>query len=462
MTIPKLVLSSPADVLAAVPYLVGFHPADSLVVIGLAGPEVRLTTRWDLPAAPGDLDRLVPLLCRESVTAVFVVGYGSGGLVTPAVDTVTRLLRARGIRVAESLRAEGGRYWSYACGSATCCPAEGTPYDTERSPIAAQAVMHGLVALPDRDSLRRSVGRRGGAAMREATLRVMADLRAVWGPGGPAADEPAARFVAEGLARVRGAIGVYDAGGRLDDDAAARLGLDLAVIRVRDEAWALIDDRDAHIALWRDLTRRLEPGHVAPAASLLAAAAWHRGECALAGIALERALAADPGYSMALLLREALAHMLSPALLRDRMPTPEELDDEMGPPRAAWLAPLHALLAQDPADPAGTVDAASTAVPKAGTGGMAEPAREAGAGGAASEPMPETASRTAPEGVTEAASSRTPAAETGAGGAASRRTRAAETGTGGTSKRAPEVVPEVAPRGRARSAAGGPQSRSPS
>ncbi|GAB3903300.1 hypothetical protein GCM10027612_69630 [Microbispora bryophytorum subsp. camponoti] len=83
--------------------------------------------------------------------------------------------------------------------------------------------------------------------------------------------------MAEGLARVRRAVGLYDSGGRLDDEGAARLGLDLAVVRVRDEAWALIDDRDAHVALWRDLTRRLEPGHVAPAASLLAAAAWHRG-----------------------------------------------------------------------------------------------------------------------------------------------------------------------------------------
>ncbi|KAB8183087.1 DUF4192 domain-containing protein [Microbispora catharanthi] len=352
MTIPKLVLSSPADILAAVPYLVGFHPTDSLVVAGVAGPEVRLTTRWDLPVASGDLDRLVALLHREAVTAVFVVGYGPGALVTPAVDTVTRLLHAGGIRVAESLRAEGGRYWSYSCGSASCCPAEGTPYDTERSHVAAEAVMHGLVALPDRGSLRRSVQRCGGAAMRQATSRVLADLRAMPESGEPVADELAARFVAEGLARVRRAIGLYDSGGRLDDEGAARLGLDLAVVRVRDEAWALIDDRDAHVALWRDLTRRLETGHVAPAASLLAAAAWHRGECALAGMALERALAADPGYSMAHLLRQALTHMMSPAMLRDRMPTPEELDDEMGPPRAIWLAPLRALLARDLPGPA--------------------------------------------------------------------------------------------------------------
>ncbi|WP_327047042.1 DUF4192 domain-containing protein [Microbispora sp. NBC_01189] len=358
MTTPKLVLSTPADILSAVPYLVGFHPADSLVVTGSTGPEVRLTTRWDLPADPGELDRLVPLLRREAVSSAFLVGYGPGALVTPVVDEVTRLLRAGDIRVTESLRAEGGRYWSYSCGSATCCPAEGTPYDTGGSRVAATAVMHGLVALPDRGSLRRSVQPSGGTRMRQATLRVVAALRtrlaarhAVAEAATEAAtsaadlDEEVARFVGEALERVRAAIGLYDSGGRLGDEEAARLGLDLAVIRVRDEAWALIDDRDAHLALWRDLTRRLEPRHAAPAASLLAAAAWHRGECALAGMALERALAADPGYSMALLLRQALTHMMSPAMLRDRMPTPAELDDEMGPPRAVWLTPLRALLA---------------------------------------------------------------------------------------------------------------------
>ncbi|KAA9380957.1 DUF4192 domain-containing protein [Microbispora cellulosiformans] len=354
MTTPKLVLSSPADILSAVPYLVGFHPADSLVVTGSTGPEVRLTTRWDLPADPGELDRLVPLLRREAVTSAFLVGYGPGALVTPVVDEVTRLLLAGDIRVTESLRAEGGRYWSYSCGSATCCPAEGTPYDIGGSRVAATAVMHGLVALPDRGSLRRSVQPCGGTRMRQATLRVVAALRtrlaaldAATAAAGEAAtdlDEEAARFVGEALARVRTAIELYDSGGRLGDEGAARLGLDLAVIRVRDEAWALIDDRDAHLALWRDLTRRLEPGHAAPAASLLAAAAWQRGECALAGMALERALDADPGYSMALLLRQALTHMMSPAMLHDRMPTPAELDDEMGAPRAVWLAPLRALL----------------------------------------------------------------------------------------------------------------------
>ncbi|WP_239116909.1 DUF4192 domain-containing protein [Planotetraspora phitsanulokensis] len=352
-TTPKLVLSSPADILAAVPYLVGFHPADSLVVIGFTGASLQLSTRWDLPTGPGDLDPLAPLFVREGVTMAVLVGYGPEPVVDSAVLEAGRLLENVGVRVTEALRAEDGRYWSYACPTIVCCPDEGLPYDPVSSPVAAEAVVHGLVALPDRGSLRRTVQPSAAAAMLEASRGVAGELRARLARPGQPDDALAAELVAGGLTRVHAAIDVYASGGRLDDRAAARLGFDLSIIRVRDEAWALLDDADAHLALWKDLTRRLDPRYAAPAASLLAAAAWRSGDCALAGMAVERALEADGGYSMAHLLRDALIHMLSPASLLDRMPTPEELEAEMGPPRGCWLGPLVTWLSDEPSARAG-------------------------------------------------------------------------------------------------------------
>ncbi|GLX00744.1 DUF4192 domain-containing protein [Microtetraspora sp. NBRC 16547] len=349
-SISTLVLSTPADILAAVPYLLGFHPQDSLVVAAFAGSALRVTTRWDLPLGPRALDPLAALLRREPMTMAVLAGYGPAALVTPAIDEATRLLREAGVQVAEALRADAGRYWSYVCAQADCCPPEGTAYDPVSGRVAAEAVVHGLVALPDRRSLARSVESYGGlgrVAMGQATRRVVAETRTLLTLA-ERPDETAAAFVAAGLARVRSAIGRYDSGGRLDDEEAARLGLDLIVIRVRDEAWALIDDGPAHLALWRDLTRCLEPRFVAPAASLLAAAAWRGGDCALAGLALERALAADPAYSMANLLCQALRHLLPPDALRERMPAPEELDAQMGRPRMSWLVPLLAMLGEEP------------------------------------------------------------------------------------------------------------------
>jgi hypothetical protein len=190
--------------------------------------------------------------------------------------------------------------------------------------------------------------------MRGVTGRVAQELRRRIA-GCDDSDGLAAELVADGTARVRAAIGVYAAGGRLDDEQAARLGFDLAVIRIRDEAWALITDdaHDAHRRLWQDLTRRLEPRFVPPAASLLGMVAWRDGDSALASVALARAHEADPGYSMANLLTDALRCLLPPHVLKDRMPSPEELDLQMGVPRTSWLLPMVVLLEEPSADPVG-------------------------------------------------------------------------------------------------------------
>jgi hypothetical protein len=356
-TRPHLLLSSPLDVLAAVPYLLGFHPADSLVVIGLTGDpprgQVSVTTRWDLPLEPAATAQLVPLLRRERITQIILAGYGPGTRVTPAVDEIRALAAAAGLDVAEALRVERDRFWSYLCLSTDCCPTDGTPYDPAASPVPAQATLNGMVALRDREALERSVAPLYGAAgdgMREATAAAVDEagrrVRACRD-----ADEFATDFVTDGIALVHAAIDTYQAGQRLHDADAARLGLALAVIRVRDEAWTLIDDPTlrTHLSLWGDLTRRLEPRFVAPAAALLALAAWRDGDCALAGIALERALTADPGYSMANLLMHALRHFLSPGMLSERMPGPADLDEAMGSPRMSWLMPMIAIIDEEAA-----------------------------------------------------------------------------------------------------------------
>ena len=72
------------------------------------------------------------------------------------------------------------------------------------------------------------------------------------------------------------------------------------------------EHRQAHLALWADIVRRADGPWLPAPASLLAFTAWQAGDGTLANIALDRALAADPGYSMALLLRDILAAGVPP------------------------------------------------------------------------------------------------------------------------------------------------------
>jgi hypothetical protein len=83
--------------------------------------------------------------------------------------------------------------------------------------------------------------------------------------------------------------------------------------------------RSAHQRLWTDVVRHAPEPYVPAPASLLAFVAWQSGEGALANIAIERALAADPGYSMAQLIGQAVDAGLPPSAARLPM-TPEEVE----------------------------------------------------------------------------------------------------------------------------------------
>jgi hypothetical protein len=124
------------------------------------------------------------------------------------------------------------------------------------------------------------------------------------------------------------AIARYRDGGTITDDGlAAWLVVSLAQLPVRDDAWARMEPehRDAHRRLWTDLVRGAADAWVPAPAALLAFTAWQCGEGALASIAIDRALACDPGYSMALLLREILDAGVPPSAARLPM-SPEEVE----------------------------------------------------------------------------------------------------------------------------------------
>jgi hypothetical protein len=347
-------LRSPADVVSAIPYLVGFHPTDSVVVLCCGGADGAYAIRLDLTASDELLDHVTELITRRRPADVILAGYGPGARVTPVVERVGDRLSRDGVRLREVLRIEADRYWSYLCTDPACCPPEGTFVDVRGSAVAAAAIAGGLVALPDRDELARMIAPAGGEAMREATVQAerrltsWAEAAATDGDGaaGDAATDPggaipgavsadagaggmARRVAEEGVRLVRLLIDRARAGGDPPtDEEVAWLGVLLVNLRVRDEAWVRIDDGEigAHIRLWRDVVRRVADPYLAGPACLLAFAAWRAGEGALANLALDRALAADPHYSMARLLHELFVSGLPPWSVPLDI-TPEQLDE---------------------------------------------------------------------------------------------------------------------------------------
>ena len=133
-----------------------------------------------------------------------------------------------------------------------------------------------------------------------------------------------------GLQSVKAVIDLYRAGGALDspEEAARLLEALRSDLLVRDDSWARMEPEhgQAHLRMWTDLTRLAPRGYVAPPASLLAFTAWQLGDGALANVALDRALADAPDYSMAMLIRDAIDSGAPPSMARLPM-TPEQVAD---------------------------------------------------------------------------------------------------------------------------------------
>lgn len=318
---PRLAVRSPADLIAAVPYLLGFHPADSVVVVAMRGRRIVFAARADLPDA-GDptlpARHLAGVIDRQGPEAATVIGYGTAARVTPTVDAIRQALADAGLVVLDALRVTDGRYWSYLCTEVDCCPPDGTPYDPGASEVTAAAVFAGQVALPDRAALTAQVAPLGGpvrVAMRQAAERAERRLVRLLDEA-PAADLLGGRSLrTAGVAAVRKALRRHRRGERLTDDEVAWLSLLLTHLPVRDHAWERTDGRDEDISLWTDVLRRTEPELIAAPASLLAFAAWRAGQGALAAVALERGLSAHPDYSLALLLDDLLRRGVPPSEL---------------------------------------------------------------------------------------------------------------------------------------------------
>ena len=319
-------LSGPGEILAVLPSLCGFPPQESLVLLSLRGPRSRLglTARVDLPDPPAG--PALAALCADRMAAdgarqVVVVVLSEHGRRADLVDAVRDALEQRDVGVLEALHVSAGRWSSYTCAS-SCCPAEGTPVPTAPPVLGlvrAEQVATGRVVLPSRDDLVRSLAPpvllAATAAAQHLDQARQAWLRSRAEHGAVAARRSTLDHVQALLDRV-------GAGAPVGPVDAAVLTVGLADVQARDAVATLVLTRDEELlSVLVQVARQVVAPDDAPVCALLAWVAYARGEGALANVALDRALAARPDHSLALLLRSALDAGVHPdevrALARD-------------------------------------------------------------------------------------------------------------------------------------------------
>jgi hypothetical protein len=319
-----LVIRTPSDLIAAVPYLLGYHPVDSVTMVGLTGTRVDFGACYDLP--PPDCDEkdareaatvIAETVARQEAASVVIIGFGPPGRVTPAVLRLAQALQTVRVRVDDAMRVTDGRWWSYFCDNPRCCSPDGTACLPGDSVIAAEATLSGHVALPSRRELVAQVASIEGAArtaMTAATERArrrFSDLLA----GDPDAGRYGRAIRRAGRTAVRDAERRYRAGRTLTDDEIAWLGALLVDKAVEDFALDRVSPEEWRIRLWTDVLRRVEPAYVAAPACLLSFTAWRAGRGALARVAVDRALHEEPGHQLATIMHNLLGFGLSPHMV---------------------------------------------------------------------------------------------------------------------------------------------------
>lgn len=322
-------VSGPGDLIAALPHMLRYVPGESIVLVCMQGRRKRthLTLRYDLDLAayPDELCAdAVPRVEAVNPSAVLVVVFGE----EPPTDGLPyrELAEALGEALDETDVPEldivytyGDRWWSYLCDDPRCCPPEGGEVDLGSQTgllLAAEHAYAGAVVLPSRKALKQSISYAESERIEERSKAMEAAITDTLGLSPETARRLGHRMALDLLERF------VDPRTTLSDDEVAEL-VGIAVhLWGRDEFLvhgADPEDRELLVRVMCDVVRRVPPPYDAPVCGILGWLTYASGDGTVANIAVERALASDPSYSLALLIRSGLDQQISPDLLQQAM-----------------------------------------------------------------------------------------------------------------------------------------------
>lgn len=318
---PAITLTHPSELLASIPALLGFHPSESLVTLGLRGEratELTLVLRSDLPPPQQFRELahcLLPPLVQHGAAAVaqVVIGGRPQDDDLPGRELLARceaVFVAAGLPIVHQLwlpETSAGSRWR--CYDETDCT--GLLPDPDATSLATLAASSGLTVHDRREDIAATLTADPDdiLARRSAALdRASADAER----GSPYPPRQRWQLVRDAIEAA-----IHNPPDPSDEDV-IQLAMALSDHRIRDMCLDFDELPDVLAAerLWTALARAMPPPEQAEPACLLAYSAYARGDGVLAGIALQRAETADPGHRLSSLLRGALTIGLSPDKLR--------------------------------------------------------------------------------------------------------------------------------------------------
>ena len=307
-----ILLASPSSLVASLPFLVGFVPEESLVLVWLRNGAIALTQRADIPRVVRHewLLTLWQHATAPEADALVIVGISADPGVSRVVVSVAEYASTRGLVVRDALIVSDGFWSSVLCSepSCSCLQPQRVP-ESVRTAVAAEFAFLGVAPAPNRQALEvevqpcvdpnvmKQLSQRG--IRRPSSVRAVEmwrdraiDETCAWLTGSPASATSLARVIA----------GLQD-------------------VRVRDVfLWDCASaDRDSLrrvIPRLQEALRSAPESKVAPVATTCAVVWWLLGDGARARLCVGRCATADPEYLLGQLIAQAIAAGLPPSAWR--------------------------------------------------------------------------------------------------------------------------------------------------
>ncbi|MFJ4341109.1 DUF4192 domain-containing protein [Streptomyces sp. NPDC088915] len=332
----QITLRGPAELADALPFMLGFHPTDSVVLVALHGERGRFggRVRLGIPSSPREWastadhlaeclveggarvgarpDGIVVFLCQDPVPGE--TGRRVMERLRPFAQRLRTACGALDIPVYEALCISDGLYFSYCCPDARCCPPDGTPLALSGTTVMAATAAYAGVQLrgtlrdmearlkpaggPGEEEQRAALDAaaasivprvlegsedRGRVEVREETLRLAREiLRRFTRPKSPKSPKPPTGTAHPAGVTTPGKAGADTTAGDAADDAlitsgeaaALILGLQDRVTRDRAAEWMEGWEGTAALRLWRVLARRCVTPYQEHAAAPLTLVGW--------------------------------------------------------------------------------------------------------------------------------------------------------------------------------------------
>ncbi|HEX5335159.1 MAG TPA: DUF4192 domain-containing protein [Propionicimonas sp.] len=282
----RLAVHNIDDLVGLVPYLIGFHPEESLVVIVIEDGRVEVTARVDLTAVSGrsSPDALVRrLFDRYPAAGAWFMAYtGDDELAWDVLGSCAAL--GGQVRVLRLLQV-GPHTWRSDDPDGPTGPVSG-----QVAAVAAEAAVLGLPVRPSRRALAAGIAGPPDDEVDDLAARI------------DAAEIALDRLGARGRRRMLRRLLVASQPPDRDDSVRLALLVQHEEAQVRVLRHLSVENAEDQLALWTRIVRHTLPAHRPAVLGLLGMAAWQNGDGALSMVCLEQLDRIDPLEPIAALL----------------------------------------------------------------------------------------------------------------------------------------------------------------